>query len=66
MHMVLSMGVLSILRIKFVSTMSLNYYAHDLMVDLRTVMRVWLPLPLFHAAKAIMRRRGYKFFSDQM
>lgn len=31
LHMVLSMGVLSILRIKFVSTMSLNYYAHDLM-----------------------------------
>lgn len=38
----------------------------ELMLDLRTWMRVWLPLPLFHAAKALMRRRGYKFFSDQM
>ena len=38
----------------------------EIMIDLRTWMRVWLPLPLFHAAKAVMRHRGYKFFSDQM
>ena len=38
----------------------------ELMIDLRTWMRVWLPLPLFKAAKALMRHRGYTFFSDEM
>lgn len=38
----------------------------ELMLDFRTWLRVWLPLPLFKAAKAIMRKRGYKFFSDEL
>lgn len=37
----------------------------EIMLDIRTWLRVWLPLPLFKAAKAAMRRRGYTFFSDQ-
>lgn len=35
------------------------------MISFRTWLREWLPLPLFRAAKAIMRHRGYTFFSDQ-
>ena len=34
------------------------------MIAIRTWLREWLPRPLFTAAKAIMRRKGYKFFSD--
>lgn len=37
----------------------------EIMLDIRTWLRVWLPLPLFKAAKAVMRHRGYTFFSDQ-
>lgn len=36
------------------------------MLDFRTWLREWLPKPLFNLAKAIMRRRGYKFFSDEL
>lgn len=38
----------------------------EIMLDIRTWLRVWLPLPLFKAAKAVMRKRGYKFFSDEL
>lgn len=34
------------------------------MIAFRTWLREWLPKPLFHLAKAIMRHRGYTFFSD--
>ena len=34
------------------------------MLEFRTWLREWLPKPLFNLSKAIMRRRGYKFFSD--
>lgn len=34
-------------------------------IDIRTWLREWLPKPLFHLAKAMMRRRGYTFFSDE-
>ena len=34
------------------------------MLEFRTWLRVWLPRPFFEASKAIMRRRGYTFFSD--
>ena len=34
------------------------------MLTFRTWLREWLPKPLFKTAKAIMRRRGYTFFSD--
>lgn len=37
----------------------------EIMLGIRTWLRVWLPLPLFKAAKAVMRHRGYTFFSDQ-
>lgn len=36
------------------------------MIELRTWLREWLPKPLFHLAKAMMRRRGYTFFSDNL
>lgn len=35
------------------------------MLEFRTWLREWLPKPLFNFSKAIMRRRGYTFFSDQ-
>lgn len=35
------------------------------MIKVRTWLREWLPKPLFEFSKAIMRRRGYQFFSDQ-
>ena len=35
------------------------------MLEFRTWLREWLPKPLFNLTKVIMRRRGYKFFSDQ-
>ena len=35
------------------------------MLEFRTWLREWLPKPLFNLSKAIMRRRGYTFFSDQ-
>lgn len=38
----------------------------ELMINVRTWLRVWLPLPLFNAAKAVMRKRGYKFYSDEL
>ena len=34
-------------------------------IDIRTWLREWLPKPLFHLAKEMMRRRGYTFFSDE-
>ena len=34
------------------------------MLEFRTWLREWLPKPLFNLSKAIMRRRGYTFFSD--
>ena len=34
------------------------------MIEFRTWLREWLPKPVFKSAKAIMRRRGYTFFSD--
>ena len=34
------------------------------MLEFRTWLREWLPKPLFNLSKAIMRRRGYKFYSD--
>ena len=34
------------------------------MIEFRTWLREWLPKPLFNLSKAIMRRRGYTFFSD--
>ena len=34
------------------------------MLTFRTWLREWLPKPLFKTAKAIMRRKGYTFFSD--
>ena len=33
---------------------------------LRTWMREWLPRPVFDMVKAIMRRKGYTFFSDNL
>lgn len=33
---------------------------------LRTWMREWLPRSLFNMAKAIMRKKGYKFYSDNL
>lgn len=36
----------------------------EIMLDIRTWLRVWLPKPLFNLSKAVMRRRGYTFFSD--
>lgn len=36
------------------------------MLELRTWLREWLPKPLFKAAKAVMRRKGYQFFSDEL
>lgn len=33
-------------------------------LEFRTWLREWLPRPLFNLLKTIMRRRGYKFFSD--
>ena len=38
----------------------------EIMLDIRTWLRVWLPLPLFMAAKAVMRKKGYRFFSDEL
>ena len=35
------------------------------MLEFRTWLREWLPKPLFNFSKAIMRRRGYTFFSDK-
>lgn len=35
------------------------------MIAFRTWLREWLPKPLFNLSKAIMRHRGYKFFSDE-
>lgn len=35
------------------------------MLEFRTWLREWLPKPLFNLSKAIMRRRGYSFFSDK-
>lgn len=35
------------------------------MLEFRSLLRTWLPRPVFEVAKAIMRRRGYTFFSDQ-
>lgn len=35
------------------------------MIAFRTWLREWLPKPLFNLSKAIMRHRGYKFFSDR-
>ena len=35
------------------------------MIEFRTWLREWLPKPLFNISKAIMRRRGYTFFSDK-
>lgn len=37
----------------------------ELMLEFRTWLREWLPKPLFDLSKAIMRRRGYAFFSDK-
>lgn len=37
----------------------------EISLEIRTWLRVWLPLPLFKALKAVMRRLGYTFFSDQ-
>lgn len=37
----------------------------ELMIEFRTWLREWLPKPLFKLSKAIMRRRGYVFFSDK-
>lgn len=37
----------------------------EIIIDIRTWLRVWLPLPLFHAAKSVMRRKGYTFYSDE-
>ena len=34
------------------------------MLEFRTWLREWLPKPLFNLSKAIMRRRGYTYFSD--
>ncbi len=36
------------------------------MLELRTWLREWLPKPLFNLFKAIMRRKGYTFFSDKI
>lgn len=33
-------------------------------LNFRSWLRQWLPKPLFKAAKAFMRRRGYSFYSD--
>ncbi len=38
----------------------------EVVIDIRTWLRVWLPTPLFKLAKTIMRRRGYKFYSDEL
>lgn len=38
----------------------------EIMLDIRTWLRVWLPLPLFMTAKAVMRKKGYRFFSDEL
>lgn len=38
----------------------------EVIIDIRTWLRVWLPLPVFKVAKAVMRRKGYRFFSDQL
>ena len=35
------------------------------MIAFRTWLREWLPKPLFNLSMAVMRRRGYTFFSDQ-
>lgn len=35
-------------------------------LEFRTWLREWLPKPLFKISKAVMRRRGYKFFSDEV
>lgn len=35
------------------------------MLEFRTWLREWLPKPVFNFLKAVMRRRGYTFFSDQ-
>ena len=35
------------------------------MIEFRTWLREWLPKPLFNLSKAIMRHRGYTFFSDK-
>ena len=38
----------------------------EIIIDIRTWLRVWLPLPLFDLAKSIMRCRGYRFYSDEL
>ena len=44
----------------------ISRYKHEpeWMLEFRTWLREWLPKPLFNLSKAIMRRRGYTFFSD--
>ena len=47
-----------------VRAMSAEKGEPEWMLEFRTWLREWLPKPLFNLSKAIMRRRGYTFFSD--